>query len=187
VHFSQKDPHPVRILYFHGGGAKTKDGIIERMAAAMDSAGVTHEIFSLPYEGNRGQIEELIASSPGKVILAGHSLGAGYAVNELMRRHAGKIQASFLINPVSADLRSLNVPTLVIRGSQDAGASASSLEAQFPNVMMYVAKGGDHSLRYRLRESDDRQAANVSEDTKAMNLTVGKEIAEFLSAYGGEK
>jgi predicted alpha/beta-hydrolase family hydrolase len=175
--FASTKPSGTKILYFHGAGAATKDGIIERLAPALHAENVHHEVISLPYDGSKAQIEQMIASAPaGSLIVAGHSAGGAYVAHDLLRKYPAKFKAAFLINPATP-VSAQEVPTLLIRGSEDHrfGNEGGA------NVAQYLAEGGDHSLRFRIGAVGDKQAANASAETAVLVKRTARQIKQFLA------
>lgn len=165
-----------KILYFHGAGANTSDGIIDRLAPALHAQHVDHEIISLPYDASHAQIEQMIGHKDSRpVIVAAHSMGGGYVVHRLLQEYPKKILAAVLINP-AAFVVDQPVPTLLIRGTEDHPPEGEG----GTNVTLRLAKGADHSLRYRLKSEGDKMIANESPETAKLVKKTAKKIARFL-------
>lgn len=180
--FTLLNAHPVKILYFHGAGQPAylaegrENELVRRLAGALKEAGVPHELHALAWETRPEAVAAWLKTAPGRFVAAGHGQGASFAAR-LAREQPTKFVASFLISP-SAAIAAPSVPTLVVRGSEDA----SPAEGAVPNLTLLRPRGADHSLRHRPFAVGLKQKAARSEETRAMNLAVAGELKRFLAA-----
>jgi pimeloyl-ACP methyl ester carboxylesterase len=169
------------VIFLHGAGQAPKNGVLERLSNGLRKEGVTLHIISLPHERDPGAVEKFLKQHSGPVLIAGHSAGGAKAMR-YAERYPDRIRGAILVNP-AAFVGHQPVPTLLLRGTNDAGGH---WQEGGDNVTVYRMEGGDHSLRYRPYWNLDRSAAEGTAETHAMNRAVAQQVGDFLKTLKRE-
>jgi hypothetical protein len=186
---------PLRFFWFHGAGQGAENELVSRVANGLHAVGVDIELVSLPYEGKYGDLApKLLAESPGKVLVGGHSMG-GVPSQWLTYNMSNKVAGIVTMNAVTHAMKK-GVPALHFLGENDYGSGI--LEPGYKwgdrQVVLFTPRGtgsehkaailreADHSGRVRRLGDHDKKGASTSEATKQMDLVVANTIKDFLLA-----
>ena len=165
------------IVFLPGAGQAPDDLVLGHMVGGLNANRVKTRIVSLPYEQDRDALAKFLATHEGDIIIAGHSMGGANAMRAA-RQFPGRIKGAILRSTRAAGVGDQSIPTLLLRGTNDNGPGFDPREGG-NNVTNVEVKGGNHSLRFRERMDQDKDGADRSEATRAMNVQVGEEIKTF--------